>query len=224
MSGFFVFEGLDGCGKSTQIGLLSDRLQRQGLRCRCVHFPRTNGSFFGAMIARFLRGEFGSVSEVPADFAALLYAGDRAHAKDSIHEWRQQNTHVIADRYVYSNMAFQAAKLDDEQQKRDMRTWIEYLEFEHYGIERPSLSIYLHVPFDFIRSQLGRQRCGEEREYLNGKEDIHESSLSLQRRVETEYLSLCSEREDLVLLNCAVRGRMLAPNEIHEQVVELVRL
>ncbi len=223
MNDFFVFEGLDGCGKSTQIKMLSDHLESRGLACRCLHFPRTTG-FFGQMIARFLRGEFGNASEVPVDFVALLYAGDRADATDDIRKWRRQSTCVIADRYVYSNMAFQAAKVDNEQEKRHLRNWIENLEFEHNGIERPDLSIYLHVPFEFIRGQLSRERDGPERKYLNGKEDIHESSLTLQRRVEAEYLSLCSKREDMVLVNCARDGQMLSADEIHEQVLDVVPL
>ena len=61
---FFVIEGVDGAGKSTQIKLLTDFFQRKGLRCKYLHFPRTEEPYFGELIARFLRGEFGSLSEV----------------------------------------------------------------------------------------------------------------------------------------------------------------
>ena len=224
MSGFFVFEGLDGCGKSTQIEMFLNHLRRRNLPCRCLHFPRTTGSFFADMIARFLRGEFGEASEVPTEFVALLYAGDRAQATDDIKEWRQQKVCIVADRYTYSNLAFQAAKVEGQEQKKRVHDWIETLEFQHYAIERPVLSIYLHVPFEFVQSQLSRQRSGDERKYLNGKDDIHEASMGLQRRVEAEYLSLCDEREDLALLDCTSGDHMLTPDEIHEKVLELIPL
>jgi len=224
MSAFWAFEGLDGCGKSTQIRMLVEHLQRRGFVCESPHFPRTTGSFFAGMIARFLRGEFGGVSEVPPDFVAVLYAGDRGDANNTIREWRQEGRYVVADRYVYSNMAFQGAKVVDDQQKRHLRRWIEYVEFEYHGIARPDLSIFLDVPLDFVRRQLNGQRSGEEREYLGGKEDIHESSLALQERVRAEYVTLCGEREDFVLLPCASSGRLLTPAQIHHRVLELLGL
>jgi dTMP kinase len=224
MSAFWAFEGLDGCGKSTQIRMLVEYLKRRGFLCESPHFPRTTGSFFAGMIARFLRGEFGGVSAVPPEFVAVLYAGDRADARNTIRTWLQNGSYVVADRYVYSNMAFQGAKVADDHQRSHLRGWIECLEFEYHGIERPDLSIFLDVPFDFVRRQLHGHRSGEEREYLNGKEDIHESSLSLQERVRAEYVALCAEREDLVLLPCASSGRLLTPAQIHNRVLELLGL
>ncbi|MHC4406469.1 MAG: nucleoside/nucleotide kinase family protein [Planctomycetota bacterium] len=224
MSEFVVFEGLDGCGKSTQMRLLIEHLRRCGLPSECLHFPRTSDSFHGRLIARFLRGELGEVSEVPSPLVAHLYAGDRADANDLIRKWRKQGVYVIVDRYVYSNMAYQAAKLHSEEEKRRLRDWIEHLEFGYYGLEKPDHSLYLHVPFDFIEAQLSQERAGRERGYLEGKRDIHESSLALQRRVEQEYLALCDQREDLALVPCAEGSRMLPPNQIHRRILGLMGL
>jgi dTMP kinase len=224
MNDFVVFEGLDGCGKSTQIQLLGAYLKRQGLSYEHIHFPRVSESIFGRLIAAFLRGEFGDLSEVPPILAALLYAGDRAAANELVRQWRRRGTYVIADRYVYSNMAFQGAKIGDPVEKEKLRRWIEELEFGYFGLEKPSLSLYLHVPFEFIAEQLQRKRVGHDRHYLQGKEDIHESSLFLQTRVEDEYLSLCKDRDDLVLVPCAEEGRILPPSEIHQRILKLLSL
>jgi dTMP kinase len=224
MNDFIVFEGLDGCGKSTQIALLDSYLKRRAVPAENIHFPRVSGSVFGRLVAAFLRGEFGDVSEVPPMLAAVLYAGDRAAANEMVRAWRQRGACVIADRYVYSNMAFQGAKVSDPVERTKLCRWIEDLEFGYFGIEKPTLSLFLHVPLEFIATQLEQKRVGQDRHYLQGKEDIHEQSLLLQERVEREYLSLCEERDDLILVPCAEMGKILPPEVIHRRVLEELKL
>ena len=64
MMKLFVIEGVDGAGKSTQIKLLRDYFSNKGHKCEYLHFPRTDSPYFGELIARFLRGEFGSLNDV----------------------------------------------------------------------------------------------------------------------------------------------------------------
>ena len=83
---FIVLEGLDGAGKSTQIKQLRTLLQARGLESEYVHFPRFDSPVFGELIARFLRGELGSVESVDPYIVALLFAGDRADMAPKIRE------------------------------------------------------------------------------------------------------------------------------------------
>src|SRR4030043_114844 len=133
----FVVEGLDGAGKSTQIRLLKEFFSGKGYNCEYLHFPRTDSPYFGELIARFLRGEFGSLNEVDPWLVAMLYAGDRKDASAIIAGWLQQGTIVLLDRYTYSNIAYQCAKLDCPAEQERMMRWILNLEFRHFSIPVP---------------------------------------------------------------------------------------
>ena len=103
---FLVIEGLDGSGKSTQLKLLRDYLERNAVPYSYLHFPRLEEGVFGELIARFLRGEMGANDQVDPYLVALIFAGDRADASSQIRQWMDEGKLVIVDRYVYSNIAF----------------------------------------------------------------------------------------------------------------------
>lgn len=216
---FLVLEGLDGAGKSTQINMLSEYLRARGRQCRYIHFPRFDAPVYGDLIARFLRGELGELSQVNPYLVALLYAGDRNDAAETIRRWLAQGW-VVADRYVYSNIGYQCAKIDDAAEREKLRQWILDLEYGHYGIPKPDMSLFLDVPFAFTESRLSSARTGSDRDYLHGSSDIHESSLDLQRRVRRVYLDSAEKDPSLRVVDCSDKsGGMAAPESIFESIV-----
>ena len=104
---FIVLEGLDGAGKSTQIAKLRDMFRSKGVESEYLHFPRFDAPIYGELIARFLRGDLGSVESVNPYLVALLYAGDRADAAKTINGWLAEGKVVICDRYIDSTIAYQ---------------------------------------------------------------------------------------------------------------------
>ncbi|MBR2400543.1 MAG: dTMP kinase [Tidjanibacter sp.] len=215
---FIVLEGLDGAGKSTQIKLLREMVEASGRECEYLHFPRFDAPVYGDLIARFLRGEFGSAEQVNPYLVALLYAGDRAEAATQIREWLQEGKCVIVDRYVYSNIGYQCAKVESDEERKQLKEWILRTEYEEFRIPRPTLSLFLDVPFGFTCAKLTSQREGDDRSYLGGAQDIHEKSLELQRRVREVYLGAASEGE-LEVVDCSTEeGAMASPEEIFSRV------
>ena len=160
---FIVLEGLDGAGKSTQIRMLRQLFADRGVESEYVHFPRFDSPVYGQLIARFLRGEFGGVQEVDPYLVALIFAGDRADAAPQIRQWLAEGKAVVLDRYVYSNVGFQCAKLPAGEERDRLADWIVNLEFGHNALPRPDLSLFLDVPFAFTERKLSEVREGDDR-------------------------------------------------------------
>lgn len=222
---FIVLEGLDGAGKSTQIAKLRDMFRARGVESEYLHFPRFDAPVYGELIARFLRGDLGSVESVNPYLVALLYAGDRAAAAATIRGWLSDGKVVIVDRYVYSNIGYQCAKLPRGEARNMLKDWILRTEYEEFAIPRPDLSLFLDVPFAFTEKKLSETREGDDRAYLQGGKDIHEASLDLQRSVREVYIDSAEQGDDIKVVDCSTaEGAMASPEEIFERIMRHVEL
>ena len=216
---FIVLEGLDGAGKSTQIRMLRQLFADRGVESEHVHFPRFDSPVYGQLIARFLRGEFGGVQEVDPYLVALIFAGDRADAAPQIRQWLAEGKAVVLDRYVYSNVGFQCAKLPAGEERDRLADWIVNLEFGHNALPRPDLSLFLDVPFAFTERKLSEVREGDDRDYLQGGQDIHEASLQLQQDVRSVYLASAAKDPSLRVVDCSdASGAMESPEGIFAKI------
>ncbi|HBS85212.1 MAG: dTMP kinase [Bacteroidetes bacterium GWF2_38_335] len=220
---FIVIEGLDGSGKSTQIKLLKEYLENNNIRYKYLHFPRTDAPYYGELIAMFLRGEFGDLKQVSPYLVALIYAGDRMDASSMIRTWLDEGYLVLVDRYVYSNIAFQCAKLEKSEDRTKLMEWIFNLEFDYHKIPRPELNILLDVPFQFTEQKLSKNRCGEDRDYLNGKKDIHEASLDFQKTVREVYLEAVKNDPAFCRIDCSNNSEMAEKEQIFEKVISVLK-
>lgn len=216
---FIVIEGLDGSGKTTQLNLVEKYLSEKNIKSKFLHFPRNDAPFFGEMISRFLRGELGAIDKVDPYVVAMLYAGDRNDAAKTIRGWLDDGYAVIADRYLYSNIGFQCAKVESGSEREKLAKWIKEFEYNYYGIPTPDLNIFLKVPYSFTQHSLQGKRSGDDRDYLQGADDIHEKDLSFQERVRDVYLWQVEENDDFDMIDCSGNdNNMLSPDEIFEKI------
>ncbi|NLB67328.1 MAG: thymidylate kinase [Bacteroidales bacterium] len=210
-----VLEGLDGAGKSTQLKMVSNYMESCGHKVEYLHFPRFDAPVFGDLIARFLRGDFGSIEQVHPQLVALLFAEDRRDAGPMLRKWLDEGRCVILDRYYYSNIAFQCSKLESAEEARLLRDWIIDVELGYFGIPTPDLNLFLDVPIKFVDSKLSASRHGDDRAYLEGKNDIHEADIAFQVKVRDIYLEQCALDESFKRIDCSDgNGNMLPANDI----------
>ena len=215
----FVVEGLDGAGKSTQVRRLRAYLEERCGETEYIHFPRYDAPVYGDLISRFLRGDFGQIGTVHPRLVALLYAEDRHGAAPRIRKSLEAGRPVLLDRYVYSNIAYQCAKLSDPGQREELRLWIENTEYGEFDLPRPDLNLFLDVPAGFVEAKLSSRRTGEGRDYLDGACDIHEADMAFQRRVREVYLRQCGLDPLFRRIDCAAdNGSMLPPDVIFSRI------
>ena len=218
-----VLEGLDGAGKSTQVKKLRTYLESLFGSLEYIHFPRYDAPVYGELISRFLRGDFGSNEQVPPQLVALLFAEDRHGAAPEMKATLNAGGHVLLDRYVYSNIAYQCAKLPNPNEADDLREWIFNTEYGAFDLPRPDLNIFLDVPIGFVESKLKSLRGGADREYLEGAQDIHEADIEFQKRVRAIYQRQCEIDPKFIRIDCSDEyGQMLPPGEIFAKVKEVV--
>ena len=218
-----VLEGLDGAGKSTQVKILRTYLESLFGSLEYIHFPRYDSPVYGDLISRFLRGDFGSNEQVHPQLVALLFAEDRHGASPEMKATLQTGGHVLLDRYVYSNIAYQCAKISDPDEAENLREWIFNTEYGNFDLPRPDLNIFLDVPIGFVESKLNRQRGGSDRDYLEGGQDIHEADIEFQKRVRAIYRRQCELDPKFIRIDCSDDyGQMLPPGEIFAKVKEVV--
>lgn len=218
-----VLEGLDGAGKSTQVKKLKTYLESLFGSLEYVHFPRYDAPVYGDLISRFLRGDFGSNEAVHPQLVALLFAEDRHGAAPAIKQVLDNGGTVLLDRYVYSNIAYQCAKLSDNAEAERLRDWIFNTEYGDFNLPKPDLNIFLDVPIGFVESKLKADRGGEDREYLGGAQDIHEADIEFQKRVRAIYQRQCELDPKFIRIDCSDEyGEMLPPGAIFAKVKEVV--
>jgi dTMP kinase len=106
MAGAFItFEGIDGCGKSTQLRLLASELRVRGLEVVTTREPG------GTRLGQRLRAALLDVEEQVDPLAELLvFAADRAHhVRTLLSPALEAGRIVLSDRYADATVAYQGA-------------------------------------------------------------------------------------------------------------------
>lgn len=155
---FFVFEGLDRSGKSTQSKLLTKKLEEAGpVKWMC--FPNRDTAV-GTLIDLYLRRQI----ELPDETVHQLFSANRWESMASVVETLNAGTSVVCDRYAFSGVAYSAAKGLD----------FSWCQAPDVGLPVPDGVFFLHVDESVGAS---RASFGDER-YEN---------LDMQAKVRNEF-------------------------------------
>lgn len=213
-----VIDGIDGAGKATQSAKLVDRLRAEGYATTTFDFPQYD-QFFGQVVGRYLREEFGPVRGISPYLSNFIYAADRWSQRAAIEAALAAGTVVIMNRYVPSNLAFGGARLP-ARQRAAFRTWTKQLEYEQFRIPREDLTIFLALS---VATSQRLIRTKQARSYLRGRRrDANERDRTFMATVAREYERYCRAESTARLVRCERAGQLLPIDEIHERIWTIV--
>lgn len=217
-----AIEGVDGCGKTTQVRLLAERLSAEGLDAHTVSFPRYADRTYGDLIQRYLRGDLGEVDQVHPRLVALLFAEDRRVEASNLRQALCEDKIVICDRYFYSNLAYQGSRVPEDELP-DFTRWLRNLEFGRNAVPVPMCSLYLDVHQEERQERLmTRATLNSQVEIGAVVNDIHERDMSLQARVEEFFRTHAEIYDDLVRIDCQQYGKRLDAQSVHDRVFRVL--
>lgn len=163
---FIVFEGTDGCGKTTQTELLRRRIAAATGRPCVTELEPNSRNVTGAIIRAAL---YGSVKVLPESMA-YLHVADRLEHIDYMLPLLEGGTSIVCDRYYVSNMAYNSTpRLSMEDIFELNRPCRELL--------RPDAIVFLDVPPEVSAARRGADRTSSELYDADEK----------QRRVRADY-------------------------------------
>ena len=213
------FEGLDGCGKSTQIELLKKYFDENNIKYEHIHFPRYDNPYTGYLIKQLLQGNYGNLENLDPKLTSFIFASDRLYNKEDIIRAINNNKIVLLDRYFFSNIIVQTAKYNVD--FKELYDWLYNLEFNINKIPYPDIVLYLDVPFEFVENNIKDRLTENNRSYLDGKKDIYENDLQFQKRIYNN----CKKLVDMDIMTeivCHENNNMLDRETIHRKILNLL--
>ncbi len=181
-----VIEGLDGAGKRTLSRGLEQAFAAAGRSVTTLAFPRYGQSITADLASEALHGRNGDLAE-SAYAMAVLFALDRAAARDELRALCAEYDVVILDRYVASNAAYSAARLGQDADG-DMVAWVGDLEYGRLGLPTPDRQLLLDVSVGLAADRATRRACEEP----DRARDAYERDSGLQQRTAEVYAGLAA--------------------------------
>lgn len=215
MGKLMVIDGLDGCGKSTQLELLDSALRTRDVKYKQISFPDYSQPS-SALVKMYLNGDLGgSAAAVNAYAASSFYAVDRYASYTRFWaEDYQSATPIVAARYVTSNAIHQMTKLDRTEWDSYLE-WLSDYEYDKLGLPRPDCVVFLDMPIEVSQKLLEKRYHGDA-----SQKDIHER--------DTDYLYACraaalfaAEKQGWHVIACSDGEDPLSMDVIHQQIMSL---
>jgi dTMP kinase len=209
---FITFEGLDGCGKSTQMEKLAAALRANGLPVLVTREP--GGTPTGEKIRQWLL-DTGTSGLAPLAELALMFASRAQHIKEVIHPALAEGRILLCDRFTDSTEAYQGGgrKLSSPP----------VLALHHIlcGDLQPELTILMDSDLT-LSVERARRRNKSRGPRNGGKHDenrFEQESRAFFERVRNAYLAIAA-RETQRVVSVDARG---TPDETHRKILEIVR-
>lgn len=227
---FFVFEGIDGCGKATQTKLLAKYFKTKGCEVEEINFPQ-HGKRSSFLVDDYLNGKYGTAEDVGPYRASVFFACDRYDASFKIRKWLSEGKIVISDRYLISNLGHQGGKLiKNKKEWKKYVNWLYNLEYGIFEIPKPDYTFILKTSVDFslmLSNKIvdkSKQKIRESYLGSSSKQDIHEKDKTHLENALKSYLMTVKEfPKDFKVIDCLEEGELLSPGIINQRVIKLIK-
>jgi len=220
-----VIDGSDGSGKATQTKLLFERLQKEHRKVHTLDFPRYTDNLLGALIGECIAGEHGDFLHIDPYIGSVLYAADRFESRELIKAWLAKGHTVVLDRYVSANQIHQGGKIADTRKRKAFLAWLDKLEYEVFGLPKPDMTIYLHMPLEQSLKLLTDKRAqAKKSSYLKkGARDTVELDRAYLMNAQKSAASLMRTHKGWHKIECASRDTIRTREDIHEELFRLIK-
>lgn len=200
---FLTFEGIDGCGKSTQMRLLGSELRLRGHEVITTREP--GGTQFGNRLREVLL----DIEEQVDPLAELLvFAADRAqHVRTLIRPGLESNHIVLSDRYADATAAYQGAG-----RGFSARVINQAIQLATDGL-KPDLTLLFDLPVDQALQRAHQRHDGGAK---HNRLDVEDKTF--YERVRKSYLKMAAAEPKRFRLIDASK----AIDEVHTQVMHVV--
>ncbi len=200
MNRFISFEGIDGCGKTTQINLLSKYLDSIDQDNVIVREP--GGTKVSEKIRKILLDNNNHISN---ETETLLFLSARSQLTNEIISKNiKENKFTICDRYTDSTLAYQGYGRGLDLKKIKLLN-----DFATSNI-KPDLTFILDVELSDSIKRIGKNR-----------DRMEESGLDFLRKVSLGYQKIFSENDKRFrLINCGTRSI----SSINEEIVDIINV
>ncbi len=196
---FLTFEGIDGCGKTTQLNLLAEFLRAAQREVVTTREP--GGTALAEAIRHYL---LHSAQALDARAELLLFGAARAqHVAEVIRPALQRRADVLCDRFADSSLAYQGAGLGLPD------SFIKQMNAFATASAEPNLTLI----FD-VEPAIAQTRRAAER-----NDRIEARGLEFQSKVRAGFLAIArDEPKRVVVIDAAP-----SPDIIHRNIIEILR-
>lgn len=203
---FITFEGIEGCGKTTQVNLLVKYLEENNISCLKTLEP--GGTDIGLNIRKILLDS--KNTHLAPLTELILYAADRAqHVSEVIKPALDQGKWVICDRYLDATVAYQGFG------RRMNMELIDFLNRQASVGVSPDLTLLMDCP-----EEIGLKRALERNKIQNLEDQgrFEKEKMEFHSRVRSGYLDLAEKYRDRFRIIDASRS----VDEVKEDILSLV--
>ena len=209
-----VIEGTDCSGKETQSKLIEEKLKKEGKKVLRISFPAydspTGKIIEGPYLGKSMNTYFDEgPTNVDPKVISLYYAADRLY---NLKDIDKNVDYIIFDRYVESNMAHQGSKIDNIEERKELYSFINELEYKLLQLPKPDITIFLHVPFEYVK------KLKENRKQL----DEHEKDDKFSKKSIDTYLEL-TNLYNWNKIECVKDNNLRSIEDINKEIMKIIK-